>query len=102
MAWPDTADLAVRPVSDALAALVAQGRLDPCGAMTIAGTSVGAPCTAMVAAALQVAQACRALETGFCADRIDLSLADLRHAAWRLMVAARPHLPTTLNGLSQA
>ena len=82
-AWPESHVAAPRPLPPGIAALVAQGRLDHCGAMTIAGASVGVPCTAMVAAALQVAQACRALETGICADRIDMSLADLGRAAWR-------------------
>ena len=89
-AWPASIAAAPRRVTKALEKLVAEGRLDSCGAMTIAGTSVGVPCTALVAAALQVAQACRALETDLCADRVDLSLADLRHAAWRTMLNPLP------------
>jgi len=82
--WPAMQQSA-RQLPKALTDLIAQGRLDVCGAMTIAGASVGVPCTAVVAAALQLAQACRALQTGTCADRIDLSLADLSRAAWRTM-----------------
>lgn len=95
-AWPALAQADAQAVSPALAKLVEQGRLDPCGAMTIAGASVGVPCTALVAAALQVAQACRALQTGICADRVDVSLADTRRAAWRMMSAPVPQPPLSL------
>jgi hypothetical protein len=98
--WPELAPSAERPLSQPLARLVEQGRLDLCGAMTIAGTSVGVPCTAMVAAALQVAQACRALATGQCADRVDLSLADLRRASWRQMPGALERVPLSLPSLA--
>jgi len=86
-AWP-IVSTAPRAISKALSDLVTQGRLDACGAMTIAGSSVGVPCTAMVAAALQLAQACRALDAGLCADKIDVSLADLRRAKWRDMTCS--------------
>ncbi|USQ95898.1 ThiF family adenylyltransferase [Caulobacter sp. RL271] len=93
--WPEI-QTAGRKLPSSLAALVEQGRLDMCGAMTIAGASVGVPCTAVVAAALQLGQACRALETGSCADRVDLSLADLPRASWRQMPAALYRGPAVL------
>ena len=54
--------------------LVAEGRLDACGAMTIAGQSLGVPSTAVVAAALQLGQLCRALATGSYCDFINVEL----------------------------
>jgi hypothetical protein len=98
-AWPDIQDGSQPALPNSLTKLVEQGRLDICGAMTIAGTSVGVPCTALVAAALQITQACRALETGACADRIDLSLADLRRASWRMMPAPLERVPRALQAL---
>jgi hypothetical protein len=99
--WPDLGpDAGARAPSAALNELVEQGRLDPCGAMTIAGASVGVPCTALFAAALQVAQACRGLETGACADRIDLSLSDPRRARWRDVPAEIGCLPLSVQALT--
>ncbi|MCC2102686.1 MAG: ThiF family adenylyltransferase [Hyphomicrobiales bacterium] len=90
--WPEQSKSEAAALGAAYQRLIAQGRLDACGAMTIADHAVGVPCTAIVAAALQIAQMCRALASGHCLDRIDLSLADLRHAAVRPMPA---HLPAT-------
>jgi molybdopterin/thiamine biosynthesis adenylyltransferase len=99
--WPESAVVGTTPdqLPRHLSKLVEQRRLDLCGAMTIAGKSVGVPCTALAAAALQVAQACRALMTGRCADRIDLSLPDLRRASWRLMPAPLGRLPLSVDAL---
>lgn len=83
--WPDVQTTGPVVLPGNLAQLVDQGRLDACGAMTIAGASVGVPCTALAAAALQLAQLCRALAQGRCADRVDLSLQDLGRADWRMM-----------------
>jgi hypothetical protein len=97
--WPEVQLHSGPSLSRPLVKLVEQGRLDLCGAMTIAGNSVSLPCTALVAAAVQVAQSCRALSTGECFDRIDLSLADLRRTAWRSMprpLDRRPHSVASL------
>ncbi len=75
-AWPPPGRSGERPLSTALTNLIADGRLDNCGAMTIAGQSVGIPSTAVVAATIQVAQACRAIAEGDYCDLIDLSLID--------------------------
>ncbi|WFU45506.1 hypothetical protein QA640_46705 (plasmid) [Bradyrhizobium sp. CB82] len=53
--------------------LVDAGRIDRCGAITIAGRSLGVPSTA-VAAAVQVAQACRAVCDGGFFDLADAPL----------------------------
>lgn len=76
-AWPDL-PVTIQPEDRELGPdwerLISQGRLDRCGALTIAGQSVGIPSTAVAAATMQVAQACRAIkEARFC-DLIDLSL----------------------------
>lgn len=75
-AWPigldDAPDAPILNVG--LEKLLAEGRIDQCGAMTIAGHSLGVPSTALAAAVLQVAQACRALIAGSYADFIDLAL----------------------------
>ncbi|WP_293682601.1 hypothetical protein [uncultured Phenylobacterium sp.] len=84
-AWPEAAPDAPRALNPALEKAVAEGRLDRCGAMTIAGKSVGVPCTALAAAALQVGQACRALATGRCCDLIDASLADSGERLFKVM-----------------
>ncbi len=97
--WPEQNTNPTIAVGAGYQRLVTQGRLDACGAISIAGHPVGVPCTAIVAAVLQVAQMCRALTTGHCLDRIDLSLADLRHAALRPMPA---NLPVTLPSFAAA
>lgn len=88
-AWPEPAAAEERRIGAALSQLVEEGRLDPCGAMTIAGQAVGIPSTAVAAAAVQVAQACRAIaESAFC-DRVDLSLVDITRAATHETTVAR-------------
>jgi hypothetical protein len=67
-AWPEPTAEAERPLDPALQALVDAGRIDKCGAMTIAGRSLGVPSTAVAAAAIQVAQACRAAIDGSYCD----------------------------------
>ena len=78
-AWPDLPAVLSNEDRDLGAdwrKLIAQGRLDRCGAITIAGQSVGIPSTAVAAATIQVAQACRAIkEARFC-DLVDVSLAN--------------------------
>jgi hypothetical protein len=73
-AWPAPTAEAERPLDQNLQDLVDAGRIDRCGAMTIAGRSVGVPSTAVAAAALQVAQACRAIADGSFCDLVDVSL----------------------------
>lgn len=88
-AWPEPPQAGDKPLSAALSRLVEEGRLDLCGAMTIAGQSVGIPCTAVAAAAIQVAQACRAIsDTTYC-DLVDVSLADTKRAAAHVTELAR-------------
>jgi hypothetical protein len=77
-AWPMSTNKEVQPLSPALSKLVGEGRLDRCGAMMIAGQSVGVPSTAVAAAAIQIAQACRAIATGSYCDLIDANLVDTR------------------------
>lgn len=85
-AWPVNEGPASAPVlNSGLAKALAQGRINSCGAITLAGKSVGVPCTALAAAALQVGQLLRALSTGRCCDLIDLSLTEPRHAHAHLM-----------------
>lgn len=75
-AWPEPDPEPERPLDPALQALVDNGRIDKCGALTIAGRSLGVPSTAVAAAAIQVAQACRAVAEGTYCDLVDISLAD--------------------------
>ena len=79
-AWPADAHGpdAAGTLTPALAKLVDDGRLDRCGAVNIAGSSVGVPTTAVVAAAIQVAQACRAISRSTYCDLIDTTLTDVR------------------------
>jgi len=74
MAWPPVEDTEGPMLNPGLEKLVAQRRLDPCGAMTIAGQSQGVPSTALVAACLQVGQMCRVLVTGKYSDFVDVTL----------------------------
>ena len=77
-AWPSPPPAKERPIGAALSRLVEEGRLDMCGAMTIARQPVGIPSTAVAAAAIQVAQACRAIaESAYC-DLVDVGLADTK------------------------
>lgn len=79
-AWPDISSSSSETgrLTPALSRLIEQRRLDLCGAMEIAGQSVGVPCTAIAAAAIQVAQAYRALRTSRYCDFVDVSLIDTR------------------------
>lgn len=90
-AWPETAPAAPK-LSAGLERALAAGQIDLCGAMTIAGRSVGVPCTALAAAALQITQVVRAMETGSCCDLADLSLPLADEAVFKLMETglARP------------
>jgi len=99
-AWPDLQDDEVSEVNPALKKAVAEGRLDLCGAMTIAGKSVGVPCTAAAAAAVQVGQLCRALAEGRCCDLVDVSLADADLGAFNLM--ANPLAPLAFTSSAPA
>ena len=82
--WPDT-PLAAPRLSPGLERAVADGRIDACGAMSIAGRSVGVPCTALAAAAIQIAQVVRAFETGGCCDLVDLTLPLADEAVFKVM-----------------
>jgi hypothetical protein len=82
-AWPD---LDIQPethLDTCLQELVDAGRMDRCGAITIAGRSLGVPSTAVVAAAIQVAQACRAVSDGSFVELADVSLVNCRRATGR-------------------
>jgi hypothetical protein len=93
-AWPDVGapnrrDLEIGPD---LRKLIDQGRLDRCGALTIAGQPVGIPSTAVAAATIQIAQACRAIrERRFC-DFVDVSLANPTRAVAHEIVFERARL----------
>jgi hypothetical protein len=76
IAWPEIQNNTEPELSSALKLLVEQGRIDHCGAIIIAGKSLGVPSTAVSAAAIQIAQAYRAITTAtatYC-DLFDVSL----------------------------
>jgi hypothetical protein len=74
-AWPViAAEAQPTQLRPDLQKLVSQGRLDPCGALTIGEIAVGVPSTAVAAAVIQIAQACRAILTRRVCDFVDLSL----------------------------
>ncbi|GGJ59790.1 hypothetical protein CDQ92_02120 [Sphingopyxis bauzanensis] len=73
-AWPDVTGPTEAALNPGLEKLVVEGRLPQCGALAIAGQSLGVPSTAVVAAALQVGQLCRALASGTYCDFVDLTL----------------------------
>ncbi len=89
-AWPQQDDHLEVPLVPALQELVDAGRIDRCGALMIAGRSLGVPSTAVVAAAIQVAQACRAVGDGTFVDLADVALTNCRRAAGRQYMLARP------------
>ncbi len=93
-AWPEAEPATVSPtLSPAWEKAVADGRIDRCGALTIAGKSVGVPCAALAAAALQIGQTVRAIATGRCCDLVDASLPLANDAAFKVMeaeLASRP------------
>ena len=80
-AWPEQVVSNEQELGSSLEELVAAGRLDRCGAVTLAGRSVGVPSTAVAAAAIQIAQACRAVtENAYC-DLFDTTLVDCRRTS---------------------
>jgi|SRR5271165_1738911 len=99
-AWPEASPDNTELKSRALRQLVKDGRLDSCGAMAIAGQPVGVPCTALATAAIQIAQVCRALETGRCAELVDVSLSDIRYSKWQAMREDVVRLPAGIDALA--
>ena len=89
-AWPEPDVQPEAPLDASLQELVDAGRIDRCGALTIAGRSLGVPSTAVAAAAIQVAQACRAVADGVFVDLADLSLVNLRRATGRRHALTKP------------
>lgn len=89
-AWPEPDAAAERPLDPSLQALVDAGRIDRCGAVTIAGRSLGVSSTAVAAAAIQVAQACRAVAEGNYCDFVDAGLIDCRRVRANAVALARP------------
>jgi hypothetical protein len=78
--WPEPDIQPEAPLDAALQELVDAGRIDRCGAVSIAGRSLGVPSTAVAAAAIQVAQACRAVRDGSFFDLVDVALVNCRGA----------------------
>jgi hypothetical protein len=89
-AWPEHDIQPEAPLDASLQELVDAGRIDRCGALTIAGRSLGVPSTAVAAAAIQVAQACRAVRDGGFFDLVDMTLVNCRRATSRRHALARP------------
>lgn len=89
-AWPEPNVHPEASLDASLQELVDAGRIDLCGALTIAGRSLGVPSTAVVAAAIQVAQACRAVSDGGFFDLADVTLVNCRRATGRRHALARP------------
>jgi hypothetical protein len=89
-AWPEPDLQPEIPLDASLQELVDAGRIDRCGALTIAGRSLGVPSTAVAAAAIQVAQACRAVRDGGFFDLVDVTLVNCRRATGRRQALARP------------
>jgi hypothetical protein len=89
-AWPEPGMQAERPLDRALQDLVDAGRIDKCGAMIIAGRSLGVPSTAVAAAAMQIAQACRAVADGSYCDLVDVRLVDCRRVRTSATTLERP------------
>jgi len=89
-AWPEPDAAAERRLDPSLQALVDAGRIDRCGAVTIAGRSLGVPSTAVAATAIQVAQACRAVVEGSYCDFVDAGLIDCRRVRANTAALARP------------
>jgi hypothetical protein len=89
-AWPEPDVPPEAPLDASLQELVDAGRIDRCGALTIAGRSLGVPSTALAAAAIQIAQACRAVRDGGFFDLVDVTLVNCRRATGRRRALARP------------
>lgn len=89
-AWPDT-DVSVEATLDAsLSELVSAGRIDRCGALSIAGRSLGVPSTAVAAAAIQIGIACRTVHAGCFWDLVDVTLVNCRRAMGHRHALAMP------------
>jgi len=89
-AWPEPELAAQTALDPILRELVEAGRIDQCGAVTIAGRSLGVPSTAVAAAAIQIAQACRAVVDGGHMDIVDVTLVNCRRVSNRLRSLERP------------
>lgn len=89
-AWPEIpptpSEVTLQPD---LQKLVLQGRLDQCGALSIAGQAVGMPSTAVAAATIQIAQALRAIREGRICDFVDASLANTARTVTHEVEVAR-------------
>jgi len=81
IAWPEIPEQTPTALPAALEALVAEGAISLCGAMSIAGKAVGVPCTAVAAGVLQLTQVIRAIADAGYADIVDLSLRDTKRTA---------------------
>jgi len=88
-AWPEPEHQREGALPGAYRKLLEEGRLDQCGAVTIAGQSVGVPCTALAAASMQLAQVCRAISDGVYTDLADVSFRDTSRAV--VSHFANPH-----------
>lgn len=88
-AWPEPDPEAQRPLDPAFQKLLDAGRIDKCGAMTMAGRSLGVPSTAVAAAAIQIAQACCAVANGSYCDLVDVDLTDYRRVRTNRNALAR-------------
>lgn len=89
-AWPEPDPQPEAPLDVSLQELVDAGRIDRCGALTVAGRSLGVPSTAVAAAAIQVAQACRAVRDGSFHGLVDVTLVNCRRATARRHALTRP------------
>jgi hypothetical protein len=89
-AWPEPNIQPGMLLDARLQELVDAGRIDRCGAITIAGRSLGVPSTAVAAAAIQVAQACRAVSDGGFVDLADVALTNCRRSTGHRHALARP------------
>lgn len=100
-AWPEPDFQPEMPLDPTLQEFVDAGRIDRCGAVTIAGRSLVVPSTAVAAAAIQVAQACRAVRDGGFFDLADVTLANCRRATGRRHALARPGILPFLQARSE-
>lgn len=100
-AWPEPDVQPEMPLDPCLQELVDTGRIDRCGAVTIAGRSLGVPSTAVAAAAIQMAQACRAVCDGGFSDLVDVTLVNCRRATGRRHALARPGILPFLQARSE-
>ncbi|WP_395015315.1 hypothetical protein [Dongia sp.] len=91
-AWPELPPDEPVALTPALESLVREGAISRCGAMMIAGKSVGVPCTAIAAAALQLTQVVRAISGAGYADMFDVSLRDCKRAVHSVS-SDRPVIP---------